>query len=417
MTFKLFKMIAVFLFIFSSFAKANDSLTIVTFQFKKKSDRDLAARFSHLDVISKNTGKAVVNSFDLKVIKEKIPHLILETKPLDETILKRGPSIKAEEETIEFPRGDEKFHTYKEVTEELKKYARDFPNITNLSSIGTTLQGRSMWAMKITHQKNLIKEKAPGIMFMGTHHAREHLSTEVPMGLIKHLLSQYEKDPAIKDLINTREITIVPMVNPDGAMHDIKGRRYKMWRKNMRKERNDLYGVDLNRNYGYKWGTGGSSSRRRSDVFMGPKPFSEPETIAVKEYLEENEHIKMVLSYHTFSELILYPWGHKNEGVGGKDQKVFEKMGKTMAAWTGYRPQRSSDLYIASGDTCDWVYGALKRFCFTFELTPKNRWQGGFYPGAKVIDRVIKNNIKPALYLIKHSKDPYAALKEPSTRI
>ena len=417
MTFKFLRVIAVYVFIFSTYANANDTLTIVTFKFNKKADRDLAASFSHLDVIKNNMGKAVVNSYDLKVIKEKIPHLILETKTLQKALFKGGPSIKSEEETFEFPRGDEKFHTYKEVTDTLKKYARDFPKIASLQSIGTTLQGRSMWALKITHQKNLLKEKAPGIIFMGTHHAREHLSTEVPMGLIKHLLSHYEKDSAIKNLIDSREIIIVPMINPDGAMHDIKGRRYKMWRKNMRKDRNELYGVDLNRNYGYKWGTGGSSSSRRSDVFMGPKPFSEPETIAVKEYLEENEHIKIVLSYHTFSELILYPWGHKNEGVGGRDQKVFEKMAKKMSTWTGYKPQRSSDLYIASGDTCDWVYGALKRFCFTFELTPKNFWQGGFYPGAKVIDRVIKANIKPALYLIEHSKEPYAVLKEPSAKI
>ena len=92
-------------------------------------------------------------------------------------------------------------------------------------------------------------------------------------------------------------------------------------------------------------------------------------------------------------------------------------MAKKMSSWTGYKPQRSSDLYIASGDTCDWVYGALKKFCFTFELTPKNYWQGGFYPGAKVIDRVIKANIKPALYLIKNAIDPYAVLKEPRTNI
>ncbi len=417
MTFKFFKMTIVSLFILSTYVSANDQLTIVTFQFKKKEDRDLAARFSHLDILSQNTGKAIVNSYDLKMMKEKIPHLILEAKPLKTTAFKGGPSIKGKEEEIEFPQGDEKFHTYKEVTDLLKKYARDFPTITSLSSIGTTIQGRSMWALKLTNQKNLRNEKVPGIIFMGTHHAREHLSTEVPMGLIKHLLTNYEKDPAIKDLIDSREIIIVPMINPDGAMHDIKGRRYKMWRKNMRKERNDLYGVDLNRNYGYKWGTGGSSSSRRSDVFMGPKPFSEPETIAVKDFLEENEHIKIVLSYHTFSELILYPWGHKNAGVGGKDQKVFEKMAKKMSSWTGYKPQRSSDLYIASGDTCDWVYGALKKFCFTFELTPKNYWQGGFYPGAKVIDRVIKANIKPALYLIKNAIDPYAVLKEPRTNI
>ena len=80
MTFKFFKMTIVSLFILSTYASANDQLTIVTFQFKKKEDRDLAARFSHLDILSQNTGKAIVNSYDLKMMKEKNPHLILETK-------------------------------------------------------------------------------------------------------------------------------------------------------------------------------------------------------------------------------------------------------------------------------------------------------------------------------------------------
>ncbi|MEC8624718.1 MAG: M14 family zinc carboxypeptidase, partial [Bdellovibrionota bacterium] len=155
MTFKFFKMTIVSLFILSTYASANDQLTSVTFQFKKKEDRDLAARFSHLDILSQNTGKAIVNSYDLKMMKEKIPHLILEAKPLKTTAFKGGLSIKGEEEEIEFPRGDEKFHTYKEVTDLLKKYARDFPTITSLSSIGTTIQGRSMWALKLTNQKNL----------------------------------------------------------------------------------------------------------------------------------------------------------------------------------------------------------------------------------------------------------------------
>ena len=131
MAFKFFRMMIVSLFISSTYASANDELTIVTFKFKKKEDRDLAARFSHLDIISKNTGKAVVNSYDLKMIKERIPHLIIESKPLKQLFL-IDPSVKGEEETIEFPRGDEKFHTYKEVTDLLKKYAR-LSSITSLS--------------------------------------------------------------------------------------------------------------------------------------------------------------------------------------------------------------------------------------------------------------------------------------------
>ena len=87
-------------------------------------------------------------------------------------------------------------------------------------------------------------------------------------------------------------------------------------------------------------------------------------------------------------------------------------MAKTMAKWNGYKPEQASDLYIASGDTCDWAYGAKNIFCFTFELSPKSMWRGGFYPGAKVIDRTFNVNIKPALYLLKHAGNPYGVLSE-----
>ena len=80
-----------------------------------------------------------------------------------------------------------------------------------------------------------------------------------------------------------------------------------------------------------------------------------------------------------------------------------------MAKMTGYTPEQSSDLYIATGDTCDWAWGEKGIFAFTFELTPKSMWDGGFYPGAGVVSRVFQANIRPALYLIDLSDDPLRA--------
>ena len=85
-------------------------------------------------------------------------------------------------------------------------------------------------------------------------------------------------------------------------------------------------------------------------------------------------------------------------------------MAETMSQWNNYRPQQSSDLYIASGDTTDWSYGELGLISFTFELDPKNMWNGGFYPGQDTIDIVFEKNIKPALYLIEQADNPYKVL-------
>jgi carboxypeptidase T len=120
-----------------------------------------------------------------------------------------------------------------------------------------------------------------------------------------------------------------------------------------------------------------------------------------------------LLSFHSFSELILYPWGHSYDPISQlKDRQVHEVMAKKMSTWNGYTPQQASQLYIASGDTTDWSYGEHRIISFTFELDPKNTGfgGGGFYPGAKVIPDVIRKNIEPALYLIEHADNPYRVL-------
>lgn len=373
-----------------------------------KSDRSYIARFLHIDSIDGENLTSTVDDHGLKEVNKHLSKFLVSTR----TINLAGP-ISGQANEYEYPAGDEKYHTYSEVVSELNEFARRFPKIATRFSLGSTVEGRDIPGIRITGVADTHKDQfTPGIFFVGAHHAREHLSVEVPMLLIKLILEQYETNPEIKKLVDSRDIYFVPMLNSDGAMHDIKGRRYKYWRKNRVVNNGGSFGVDLNRNYSFGWGTGGSSRNERSDVFMGPKPFSEPETAAVKKFVEEHANIRVLLSFHTYSELILYPWGGKHDGVGGKDQRVFEKLAQTMAKWNNYKPEQASDLYIASGDTCDWAYGQQGIFCFTFELSPKSRWSGGgFYPGAATIDKAFKANIKPALYLIDKAGDPYSVIK------
>ena len=390
---------------FLSISSQASKIHFIHMKLKNQQQRTLVANHIHIDQIIEDSAYAAVNDHDLKKLQKLFPKLIVETHVLQDL------SVKTKSEEYEYPRGDEAFHTYQEVVDELKEYQRTYPLIAKLFDMGTSIEGRNIPGIQITGVNNQTKDSfIPGILFVGSHHAREHLSTEVPMYLIKTLLQQYGKDPRITQLINSRNLYFIPMLNVDGSLHDIKGRKYKYWRKNRVENSNGTFGVDLNRNYSFGWGTGGSSRSPNSDVYMGPKPFSEPETIAIKTFVQNHPNLRVLLSFHTFSELILYPWGGKKDGVGGKDQKVFEKMAKTMSKWNGYKPQQSADLYVASGDTCDWAYGEHGIFCFTFELSPKSRWSGGFYPGAKVIEKTSKVNLSPALYLIEKAADPYSAL-------
>lgn len=387
----------------SARAETSPSHYFVQLKARNALERSQMAQVFHIDQVIEESVYAVVNAHDYKTIKERFAPKLVTSHPYSfPTTVEKG-------DIVDFPSKDSKYHTYEEMLAELQTLARNYADITELFSIGKSLEGRELWALKISTNKET-NAFIPATAFFGAHHAREHLSTEVPLLFAKQFLEQTKTNPEIRALIAVQDLYIIPMVNPDGAMFDITGQRYKSWRKNRASNSNGSYGVDLNRNYGYGWGTGGSSRSPNSDVYMGPSPFSEPETQAVRDFVISKPNIRTILSFHTFSELVLYPWGGQKDGVGGDDQRVFEKMAGKMASMNGYTPMQASDLYIASGDTCDWAYGELGIFCFTFELSPKSMWSGGFYPGANMIDTAFRANYAPAFELVKWASDPYSAL-------
>lgn len=313
----------------------------------------------------------------------------------------------------DFPNQDADYHNYTEVKDALSNLAQEFPDVIQEFTLGTSIEGRAIKGIRISTDLPNAHNK-PGIFFVGGHHAREHLSVEMALRFAQNFMQAYKNgDARITRLIQTRDIHIVPALNADGLEFDVASGRYQSWRKNRAVNSDRSYGVDLNRNYGYQWGTGGSSSSPRSETYMGPRPFSEPETIAVRDYLTARRNITTVLSFHTFSELILYPWGHKDGPIENQqDRLVHETMARKMAEWNGYTPQKTSELYIASGDLTDWAYGELKMFSFTFELDPQNMWGGGgFYPGAGVIPGVVQKNTEPCLYLMEYADNPYRVLQ------
>lgn len=318
-------------------------------------------------------------------------------------------------DSLDFPSKDSDYHNYTEAEEALDNLIQEFPDEINKFSIGKSVEGKEIWTIKITENIKSLNSQKPAILFLGGHHAREHLSVEVTLRLAQWIMREYSQgNSRIQNILATREIIFIPMVNPDGLEYDISDGRYKMWRKNRALNKNGTYGVDLNRNYGFKWGTGGSSSNPNSETYMGPQPFSEPETQAIKNFLTTNPHITILLSFHTFSELILYPWGHTRDPIKKeKDQKLYEVLAQTMSQWNKYKPMSSAGLYIASGDLTDWSYGELGIISFTFELDPKQQGfgGGGFYPGTALIETALKKNIEPALYLIELADNPYRALE------
>ena len=160
----------------------------------------------------------------------------------------------------DFPPYDSRYHTYAEMVAEIMAAQAAHPDIVKISSIGKSYQGRTIWLAKVSDNV-AVDEDEPEVLFDGLHHAREHLSLEQTLAILRWLTTGYGTDPQITTLVDTRETWIVFAVNPDGAEYDLTGSPYRAWRKNRQPNAGSTaIGTDINRNYGYHWACCGGSS-------------------------------------------------------------------------------------------------------------------------------------------------------------
>ncbi len=304
------------------------------------------------------------------------------------------------------------YHSYKELEADLQALERSFPGLAKVYTLGTSLEGRNIYALKISDYVSL-DEDEPEVLFLGCHHAREWISVEVPYLLAKYLLENSAADPAVRRLVNESEIWIVPLVNPDGLEYTI--HYYRYWRKNRRLNSDGTYGIDINRNYGYAWGidNSGSSPLPGSEIYRGPAPFSEPETRAIRDLFLQKS-FRAMISYHSYSQVILYPWGYTTAPTD-KD-RVLDEIAAGMAALM--QPangrfyeygQAAASLYLTNGDTTDWTFGIAGIPSYTIELPPVDQLGGGFFNAEQDILPIFRENLPAALYLIDWSIGNFGA--------
>ena len=369
----------------------------------------------------------------------------------------------------------------------------------------------------------------PDVMLVGNHHAREWMSYEVPMFFLETVAHYYGKagidndgdglvdedgwdgidndgdclslnssnqdsnndgnpcgpgdlgvdedfsEQFITDMVNTREIYLIPMLNVDGNRYDREvfcgeeaydgcDSNSPGWRKNLRdntvtgftpipdtdEEVNDgCDGVDLNRNYQFEWGlligvtpVPGVCTFGDPDVaqtYPGPLDTvdndgdgrvnedhvdgvdddgdglvdedwiggnSEPETKFIQDLTEMNDDdgdgasdFKSTLSWHSYSELVLWPWGHCNDCVTTDDEYLVYH-GNKMGEMTDYEPMQSSDLYATQGDFCDWHYGVHQSYCYTIEIG------NNFHEQPEDIAHISVRNLGVPFYMLEIADDP-----------
>ena len=307
------------------------------------------------------------------------------------------------------------YYTYPEVVSELSQIESDHSSIAEVFSLGTSYEERDIPGIKISDNVGT-EESEPEIFICALHHAREAATVNVAMYIINQLTDNYGSDQTVTDLVNSREIYIIPIINPDGKVYDDSGGSSgsgRNWRKN-RQPCTGGIGTDPNRNYSYGWGGSGSSGSCTSETFRGYDPFDAPETAAVRDFFNAHPDINVLLTYHSYGELVLWPWGYTYDAISdADDRQVHEIMGQQYASYVGYTPQQASDLYLASGTTDDWSYGvtqndAMPCFSFTVELAGS-----GFYPPPSILPGMCADNYDGALYFIDCADDPYKVLPQP----
>ncbi len=308
------------------------------------------------------------------------------------------------------------YHSSFELATDLRILERDHPGLASVREIGETLEKRKILALKISDNA-AADEGEPAVLFVGGHHAREWISVEVPYLFGKYLLEQYGRSQEVRDLVDASEIWIVPSANPDGLEYSIHVYRY--WRKNRRANVDGTFGVDINRNYGLAWGLDdlGSSGRPGSDVYRGTAPFSEPETAAIRD-LFAGRDFRAMISFHSFAQVILYPWGYTTApaAAAARLDTIAADMSGLIAEVRGSvytYGQASRHLYVTNGDTVDWAYGLAGAPSFTIELPPVDIDHGGFFNDEAAIGAIFEENLPAMLYLTRYALDHPLPVRPP----
>lgn len=296
---------------------------------------------------------------------------------------------------------DDRYLKYDDVVMQMETLAAVYPEIAELHTIGYTYENRPIWAMKISDNVTEHEIDEPSILFNGMHHARELMSVEVTVDTMVYLLDNYANDPKVKHWIDSNEIWVVPMVNSDGNHKVHHGKR--MWRKNTQ----GGYGVDLNRNYPYMWDScNGSSGSKNSDTYRGPTPGSEPETQAIMKLVADIQPV-FDISYHSYSEMVLYPYGCGNNRTPASEpvEEIGKEMAKRLPRDHGsgtYAPGTPWELlYNADGGDIDWMYNEHHVIPYVIEISSRSE---GFQPDYKWRDPTVKK-IRAAWMLLLDKLD------------
>jgi len=320
------------------------------------------------------------------------------------------------------------YRTISEISQQLSEWEAAYPDLANVMTVGYSYEGRPLQVIRLTNR--LTGNDKPVFFLMANTHGNEIITNEVALVFIQYLLENYDEDPEVTWLLDEHDIYVMISANPDGHIKNEVGEPWADWRKNTNPSYDDCdgdhYGVDLNRNFSFKWGGSGSDSDPCAKYYRGPQAASEYETQAIQTLLQSLfadqrgpedsdaaplDATGLLISLHSFGNLVLWPWGYTDVETPNGTQ--LQQLGQKLAAFTGYRPQQAHYLYPTNGTVDDWAYGELGIAAYTFEIG--SRSDGGYYPSCANYDALVQPNIEALLYAAKVAPAPYLTPFGPDT--
>ncbi|MCF7858903.1 MAG: carboxypeptidase regulatory-like domain-containing protein [Candidatus Cloacimonetes bacterium] len=297
---------------------------------------------------------------------------VLKATGLKYKIISKDIKSKAENFWLSQDKSREEYHTYSEIVALADSLSNTFPDIVEKHLFGISVQGRELGALKISDNVTLNENEAE-IMFDGGIHGDEIGGPENIIRFARDLCLAYDSDPIITNLINSREIWLYYMVNPDGRVAD---------------DRENANGVDLNRDSGYMWDAWGSS----------PGAFSQPESKALRD-CHYNRQFVVHTTYHSGTEYISCPWSYRADQAPDYDH-IMQLAGEYSSA-SGYAimefGQGCTGMYPINGSTKDTNYGMMGAISWSMEISyDKN-------PPANQITTFYNYNKPAMLSMIEHA--------------
>lgn len=320
------------------------------------------------------------------------------------------------------PPGFAAWPTRQEVEDQMADLAEAHAGAAELVPIGTSAGERSILALRISGVKAAGAPPPGHVVFVGLHHGREWISVQAPLSIARCLLEEAAGDPASDagQSLASLVVWVIPLLNPDGyafSREAATDSADQWWRKNRSLIDGAPYGVDLNRNYAYRWGQGfdfmHGSRYAIDETYRGPYPFSERETVALRDLVESLPDVRALVTFHSFGQLVLRPWVYDAAPAPG--EAILERLSDDMMARiemaTG-ADFRDSTSDLAFGEATDYFWARLRLAGLTVELRPSRYDPSTWWPSTGEVDQSNQEQVESARALLRSAAAPRLFLRD-----